>query len=250
VKKIVLIPTYNEKENISLIIHAVLGFASAYHILIIDDNSPDGTAQIVKDLQQKFKDRLFIEIRVGKLGLGTAYIHGFKWALANDYDYIFEMDADFSHNPNDLDRLLVACEQGADVAIGSRYVRGGATENWPLDRRLYSWGGSAYTRMITWMPIKDPTAGFVCYKNKVLREINFDTIKFIGYAFQIEMKFATWKLGFKIKEVPITFIDRKIGISKMSKGIIKEAILGVLNMQWQSFTGRFVKSIKRIRVNF
>jgi dolichol-phosphate mannosyltransferase len=250
VKKIVLIPTYNEKENISLIIHAVLGFASAYHILIIDDNSPDGTAQIVKDLQQKFKDRLFIESRAGKLGLGTAYIHGFKWALANDYDYIFEMDADFSHNPNDLDRLLVACEQGADVAIGSRYVRGGATENWPLDRRLYSWGGSAYTRMITWMPIKDPTAGFVCYKNKVLREINFDTIKFIGYAFQIEMKFATWKLGFKIKEVPITFIDRKIGISKMSKGIIKEAILGVLNMQWQSFTGRFVKSIKRIRVNF
>lgn len=249
-KKIVLIPTYNEKENISLIIHAVLGFASAYHILIIDDNSPDGTAQIVKDLQQKFKDRLFIESRAGKLGLGTAYIHGFKWALANDYDYIFEMDADFSHNPNDLDRLLVACEQGADVAIGSRYVRGGATENWPLDRRLYSWGGSAYTRMITWMPIKDPTAGFVCYKNKVLREINFDTIKFIGYAFQIEMKFATWKLGFKIKEVPITFIDRKIGISKMSKGIIKEAILGVLNMQWQSFTGRFVKSIKRIRVNF
>jgi dolichol-phosphate mannosyltransferase len=250
VKKIVLIPTYNEKENISLIIHAVLGFASAYHILIIDDNSPDGTAQIVKDLQQKFKDRLFIESRAGKLGLGTAYIHGFKWALANDYDYIFEMDADFSHNPNDLDRLLMACEQGADVAIGSRYVRGGATENWPLDRRLYSWGGSAYTRMITWMPIKDPTAGFVCYKNKVLREINFDTIKFIGYAFQIEMKFATWKLGFKIKEVPITFIDRKIGISKMSKGIIKEAILGVLNMQWQSFTGRFVKSIKRIRVNF
>lgn len=249
-KKIVLIPTYNEKENISLIIHAVLGFASAYHILIIDDNSPDGTAQIVKDLQQKFKDRLFIESRAGKLGLGTAYIHGFKWALANDYDYIFEMDADFSHNPNDLDRLLMACEQGADVAIGSRYVRGGATENWPLDRRLYSWGGSAYTRMITWMPIKDPTAGFVCYKNKVLREINFDTIKFIGYAFQIEMKFATWKLGFKIKEVPITFIDRKIGISKMSKGIIKEAILGVLNMQWQSFTGRFVKSIKRIRVNF
>lgn len=249
-KKIVLIPTYNEKENISLIIHTVLGFASAYHVLIIDDNSPDGTAQIVKDLQQKFKDRLFIESRAGKLGLGTAYIHGFKWALTNQYDYIFEMDADFSHNPNDLDRLLAACEQGADVAIGSRYVRGGATENWPLDRRLYSWGGSAYTRMITWMPIKDPTAGFVCYKNKVLSEINFDTIKFIGYAFQIEMKFATWKLGFKIKEVPITFIDRKIGVSKMSKGIIKEAILGVLNMQWQSFTGRFVKSIKRIRVNF
>lgn len=249
-KKIVLIPTYNEKENISLIVHAVLGLSSDYHILIIDDNSPDGTANIVNTLQSKFPDRLFLESRTGKLGLGTAYIHGFKWALAKEYDYIFEMDADFSHNPTNLDRLLEACEQGADLSIGSRYVKGGKTENWPLDRKLYSLGGSAYTRLITCMPIKDPTAGFVCYKNKVLAAINFDTINFIGYAFQIEMKFASWKLGFKIKEVPITFVDRKIGVSKMSKGIIKEAILGVLNMQWQSATGRFVKSIKRIRVNF
>jgi dolichol-phosphate mannosyltransferase len=250
VKKIVLIPTYNEKENIALIVHAVLGLSTDYHVLIIDDNSPDGTASIVNTLQSKFQDRLFLESRKGKLGLGTAYIHGFKWALKNNYDYIFEMDADFSHNPSDLDRLLDACEQGADVSIGSRYVKGGETENWPLDRKLYSLGGSAYTRLITCMPIKDPTAGFVCYKNKVLTEINLDTIKFIGYAFQIEMKFAAWKLGFKIKEVPITFVDRKIGISKMSKGIIKEAMLGVLSMQWQSATGRFVKSIKRIRVNF
>ncbi len=249
-KKIVLIPTYNEKENIALIVHAVLGLSTDYHVLIIDDNSPDGTASIVNTLQSKFQDRLFLESRTGKLGLGTAYIHGFKWALKNNYDYIFEMDADFSHNPSDLDRLLDACEQGADVSIGSRYVKGGETENWPLDRKLYSLGGSAYTRLITCMPIKDPTAGFVCYKNKVLTEINLDTIKFIGYAFQIEMKFAAWKLGFKIKEVPITFVDRKIGISKMSKGIIKEAMLGVLSMQWQSATGRFVKSIKRIRVNF
>ena len=249
-KKLVLIPTYNEIENISLIVNAVLGLASNYHILIIDDNSPDGTANRVKNLQSKFQGRLFLESRVGKLGLGTAYIHGFNWALENEYDYIFEMDADFSHNPNDLDRLLEACINGADLSIGSRYVKGGETQNWPLDRKLYSWGGSAYTRLITWMPIKDPTAGFVCYSNKVLSSINFDTIKFIGYAFQIEMKFATWKLGFKIKEVPITFIDRKIGVSKMSKGIIKEAILGVLNMQWQSVSGRFIKSIKRIRVNF
>jgi len=250
VKKIVLIPTYNEKENISLIVHAVLGLSSNYHILIIDDNSPDGTADIVKTLQSKFQDRLFIESRTGKLGLGTAYILGFKWALAKEYDYIFEMDADFSHNPTDLDRLLEACEEGADLSIGSRYVKGGNTENWPLDRKLYSLGGSAYTRLITCMPIKDPTAGFVCYKNKVLAAINFDTINFIGYAFQIEMKFAAWKLDFKFKEVPITFVDRKIGVSKMSKGIIKEAMLGVLSMQWQSATGRFVKSIKRIRVNF
>jgi dolichol-phosphate mannosyltransferase len=160
------------------------------------------------------------------------------------------MDADFSHNPNDLERLLAACENGADVSVGSRYVPGGKTENWPLDRKIYSLGGSAYTRLITGMPVKDPTAGFVCYKRKVLDEINFDKIKFIGYAFQIEMKFAAWKLGFKIKEVPITFVDRKIGVSKMSKGIIKEAILGVINMQWQSSTGRFVKLIKRMRVNF
>ncbi|MEI6189634.1 MAG: polyprenol monophosphomannose synthase [Chitinophagia bacterium] len=248
--KIVIIPTYNEKENIASIIETVLSFATEYHVLVVDDGSPDGTAGIVEGLMQKHIGRIFIEKRAGKLGLGTAYIHGFLWALKHNYDFIFEMDADFSHSPYDLDRLLHACENGADMAIGSRYVSGGSTENWPLDRRLYSWGGSAYTRIITGMPIKDPTAGFVCYNRKVLDGINLSTINFIGYAFQIEMKFAAWKLGFKIKEVPINFVDRKIGASKMTKGIIKEAILGVLNMQWQSSTGKFIKIIKRIRVNF
>jgi dolichol-phosphate mannosyltransferase len=245
VKKIVIIPTYNEKENIAAIIHAVIVLGNQYHVLVVDDGSPDGTAQIVKELMQAHPDKIFIQERSGKLGLGTAYIHGFKWALANQYDYIFEMDADFSHNPLDLDRLLAACENGADVAIGSRYVIGGATENWPLDRLIYSKGGSLYTRIITGMPVKDPTAGFMCYKNKVLAAMQLDRIQFIGYAFQIEMKFASWRLGFKLKEVPITFIDRKIGVSKMSKGIIKEAVLGVINMQWASFTGRFIKHIKR-----
>jgi dolichol-phosphate mannosyltransferase len=245
VKKIVIIPTYNEKENIAAIINAVIVLGNQYHVLVVDDGSPDGTANIVKELMQAHPDEIFIQERVGKLGLGTAYIHGFKWALANQYDYIFEMDADFSHNPLDLDRLLAACEKGADVAIGSRYVKGGATENWPLDRLIYSKGGSLYTRMITGMPVKDPTAGFMCYKNKVLAAMQLDHINFIGYAFQIEMKFASWRLGFKLKEVPITFIDRKIGISKMSKGIIKEAVLGVISMQWQSFTGHFIKHIKR-----
>jgi len=245
VKKIVIIPTNNEKENIAAIINAVIVLGNQYHVLVVDDGSPDGTANIVKELMQAHPDKIFIQERVGKLGLGTAYIHGFKWALANQYDYIFEMDADFSHNPLDLDRLLAACENGADVAIGSRYVKGGATENWPLDRLIYSKGGSLYTRMITGMPVKDPTAGFICYKNKVLAALQLDHINFIGYAFQIEMKFASWRLGFKLKEVPITFIDRKIGISKMSKGIIKEAVLGVISMQWQSFTGRFIKHIKR-----
>lgn len=244
-KKIVIIPTYNEKENIAKIILAVLVLGNQYHVLVVDDGSPDGTASIVKELMQAHPDKIFIQERLGKLGLGTAYIHGFKWALANQYDYIFEMDADFSHNPLDLDKLLAACESGADVAIGSRYVQGGATENWPLDRLIYSKGGSLYTRIITGMPVKDPTAGFMCYKNKVLAAMQLDHIRFIGYAFQIEMKFASWRLGFKLKEVPITFIDRKIGVSKMSKGIIKEAVLGVISMQWQSFTGRFIKQIKR-----
>jgi dolichol-phosphate mannosyltransferase len=245
VKKIVIIPTYNEKENIAAIINAVIVLGNQYHVLVVDDGSPDGTANIVKELMQLHPDKIFIQERKGKLGLGTAYIHGFKWALENQYDFIFEMDADFSHNPLDLDRLLAACEAGADVAIGSRYVKGGATENWPLDRLIYSKGGSLYTRMITGMPVKDPTAGFMCYKNKVLAAMQLDHISFIGYAFQIEMKFASWRLGFKLKEVPITFIDRKIGVSKMSKGIIKEAVLGVLSMQWESFTGRFIKQIKR-----
>ena len=244
-KKIVIIPTYNEKENIAAIINAVIVLGNQYHVLVVDDGSPDGTANIVKELMQLHPDKIFIQERKGKLGLGTAYIHGFKWALENQYDFIFEMDADFSHNPLDLDRLLAACESGADVAIGSRYVKGGATENWPLDRLIYSIGGSLYTRIITGMPVKDPTAGFMCYKNKVLAAMELDHVSFIGYAFQIEMKFASWRLGFKLKEVPIRFIDRKIGISKMSKGIIKEAVLGVLSMQWESFTGRFIKQIKR-----
>ncbi len=249
-KKLVIIPTYNEKENIASIIETVVGFAAEYDVLVIDDGSQDGTAQIVEGLIPKHIGRIFIEKRAGKLGLGTAYIHGFLWALKRDYDLIFEMDADFSHSPNDLDRLAEACINGADVAVGSRYVKGGSTENWPLDRQIYSIGGSAYTRLITGIPVKDPTAGFVCYKRKVLDAINLSTINFIGYAFQIEMKFAAWKLGFIIKEVPINFVDRKIGASKMTKGIIKEAIFGVLNMQWQSSTGKFIKIIKRIRVNF
>ena len=241
---LVIIPTYNEKENIEAIIRAVFSQEKIFDVLVVDDSSPDGTSQIVNKLKSEFSN-LFIEIRKEKNGLGTAYIHGFKWALTNGYEYIMEMDADFSHNPKDLDRLCAACDEGADVAVGSRYVKGGSTDNWPLDRKIYSQGGSAYTRIITGMSVKDPTAGFVCYKRKVLDSINFDNIKFIGYAFQIEMKFASWKLGFKIKEVPIKFVDRKIGVSKMSKGIIKEAIKGVLNMQWLFITGRYVKYIKR-----
>ena len=250
-EKVVIIPTYNEKENIALIIEKVFSMNQGFHILVVDDSSPDGTGDIVKSLIAKYPGQLFIEERHGKLGLGTAYIYGFKWGIEKGYQYIFEMDADFSHNPEDLERLYDACKNGgADLAIGSRYVPGGKTENWPLDRKIYSRGGAFYTKLITWMPIEDPTAGFMCYKREVLDAINLDEIGFVGYAFQIEMKFAAWKLGFKIKEVPITFIDRKIGVSKMSKGIIKEAMLGVLNMQWQSATGRFVKTIKRIRVNF
>lgn len=206
-----------------------------YHVLVIDDNSPDGTGDIVRDLFKLYPDQLFLQERSGKLGLGTAYIFGFRWAIEKGYHYIFEMDADFSHNPKDLERLYNACkQQGADVSVGSRYVAGGKIENWPVDRHIYSKGGALYTRLITWMPVKDPTAGFMCYKRKVLETINFDAIKFVGYAFQIEMKVAAWKLGFKIKEVPIVFVDRKTGVSKMSKGIIKEGVLGVLRLQWQS----------------
>lgn len=193
----------------------------------------------------RYPGQLFLEERKGKLGLGTAYIHGFKWSLARGYSYIFEMDADFSHNPADLERLYHACKQeGADLAVGSRYVPGGKTENWPWDRQLYSRGGALYTKILTWMPVNDPTAGFVCYSRKVLEAINFDMIQFVGYAFQIEMKFAAWKLGFKIKEVPITFVDRKIGISKMSKGIIKEGVLGVLRIQLKSLFSNYRKRLK------
>ncbi len=234
-EKVVIIPTYNEKENISNIIHAIFGLNQDFHILVIDDGSPDGTADIVKELQLKFPGLLFLEERKGKLGLGTAYIHGFKWAIRKGYRFIFEMDADFSHNPKDLQRLYEACKTGgADVAIGSRYVKGGGTVNWPWDRIALSKGGSLYTRIITWMPVHDTTAGFMCYRKEVLEAINLDGIRFLGYAFQIEMKFASWKLGFKIKEVPIIFEDRKFGVSKMHKGIVKEGILGVLKLRWES----------------
>lgn len=244
-EKIVIIPTYNEKENISSIINAVFNLQQDYHVLVIDDGSPDGTAAIVKELMQTYPSQLFLQERKGKLGLGTAYIAGFKWSIERGYAYIFEMDADFSHNPNDLERLYHACKnEGADLAVGSRYVPGGKTENWPLDRHLYSRGGALYTKLITWMPVNDPTAGFVCYRREVLEAINFDMIRFVGYAFQIEMKFAAWKLGFKIKEVPITFVDRKIGVSKMSKGIIKEGVLGVLRIQWNSLFHNYRKKVK------
>ncbi|HSN60039.1 MAG TPA: polyprenol monophosphomannose synthase [Ferruginibacter sp.] len=233
-EKLVIIPTYNERENIEAIIAAVLALNTGFHVLIVDDGSPDGTANIVKSLFPTYPGQLFLEERRGKLGLGTAYIHGFKWALQRGYTYIFEMDADFSHNPKDLDRLYDACANGADVAVGSRYVRNGAVQNWPANRIFLSKGASLYTRMITWMPIQDPTAGFVCYKKEVLETINLDEISFSGYAFQIEMKFASWKLGFKIVEVPITFIDRELGASKMNKGIVKEGILAVLKLRWQS----------------
>lgn len=205
-----------------------------FHVLIVDDGSPDGTATLVKDLiQGQFAGRLHIIERSGKLGLGTAYITGFRWALQNGYDYIFEMDADFSHKPEDLLRLFDACHKGgADLSVGSRYVKGGKLENWPADRIFISKGASFYTRMITWMPVRDATAGFMCYKRQVLEALPLDEIRFIGYAFQIEMKYRSWKKGFKIKEVPITFTDRVLGASKMSKGIIKEAVLGVWKMKW------------------
>ncbi len=203
-----------------------------FHVLIVDDGSPDGTADIVKSLQLTFPGALHLAQRTGKLGLGTAYIHGFKWALQHGYSYIFEMDADFSHNPDDLLRLYEACHTGGgDVAVGSRYVRGGKVVNWPWDRVFISKGGALYTRIITWMPVKDPTAGFVCYTRPVLEALPLDEVKFVGYAFQIEMKYRAWKKGFRIKEVPITFIDRVEGVSKMSSGIVKEAMNGVWKMR-------------------
>ena len=241
-EKLVIIPTYKEKENVEKIIDAIFGLNQGFHVLIIDDNSPDGTADIVKLLIPKYEGRLFLEERAGKLGLGTAYIMGFKWGLKRGYQYLIEMDADFSHDPNDLERLYDACKNGgADLAIGSRYVSGGKLENWPFSRRLISKCGALYTRLITWMPIQDPTAGFVCYSNKVLSAMNLDLIRFVGYAFQIEMKFVAWKLGFKIKEVPITFKDRLFGASKMTKGIIQEGIMGVLSMQIESFSKGFLR---------
>jgi dolichol-phosphate mannosyltransferase len=245
VEKIVIIPTYNEKENISAIVERVFDLQLGFHILVLDDSSPDGTGQIVRQLQQKHSNELFLVERKGKLGLGTAYIHGFKWAVGKGYHYIFEMDADFSHNPSDLQRLYEACKlNGADLAVGSRYVKGGGNVNWPMNRIVLSRGASIYTRLITWMPIQDPTAGFVCYSKEVLQTINLDEIHFTGYAFQIEMKFAAWKLGFKIKEVPIIFEDRKLGVSKMNKGIVKEGVLGVLKLRWESLFKSYRKRVK------
>jgi dolichol-phosphate mannosyltransferase len=248
-EKLVIIPTFNEKENIGKIIDVVIGLQLNYHVLIIDDNSPDGTAEIIKTLIPHYPGQLFLEERTGKQGLGTAYIYGFKWALEKGYRFIFEMDADFSHNPNDLEALYLACKNGAGLAVGSRYVKGGALENWPADRIILSRGASLYTRLITWMPVKDPTAGFVCYRREVLEAINLDEISFVGYAFQIEMKFAAWKLGFKITEVPITFKDREFGASKMNKGIIKEGVLGVLNLRWQSLFKNYRKKVTNTDYN-
>lgn len=243
-EKLVIIPTYNEKDNIENIINAVFSLQQQYHVLIIDDGSPDGTAAIVKKMMATSPDKLFLEERKGKMGLGTAYIHGFKWAIQRNYQYIFEMDADFSHNPSDLERLYTACKGGAGLAVGSRYVKGGSVENWPANRILLSKGASLYTRLITWMPIKDPTAGFVCYKKEVLESINFSCIQFVGYAFQIEMKYATWKLKFPIQEVPINFKDRKLGDSKMNKGIIQEGILGVIKLKWASLFKNYRKKVR------
>ena len=244
-EKLVIIPTYNERENVANILAAIFGLQQDFHVLVVDDGSPDGTGSIVKELQLKFPVQLFLEERKGKLGLGTAYIHGFRWAFAKGYNFIFEFDADFSHNPKDLSRLYDACKNGgADVAVGSRYVSEGGVVNWPWDRIALSKGGSLYTRMITWMPVKDPTAGFVCYKKEVLETINLDAIASVGYAFQIEMKFAAWKLGFKIVEVPIIFQDRTHGTSKMNKGIVKEGILGVLKLRWNSFFKNYRKKMR------
>lgn len=236
---IVIIPTYNEIENIEAIIIAVFAQDKAFDILVVDDNSPDLTAEKVKFLQKEFPDRLFLLQRKNKTGLGTAYIDGFKWCLENKYDYIFEMDADFSHDPNDLGRLYNACaKDGADVAIGSRYITGVNVVNWPMNRILLSYFASKYVRFITRMKIQDTTAGFVCYKRKVLETIDLDAIKFVGYAFQIEMKFKAYLKGFKIVEVPVIFTDRAKGKSKMSGGIISEAVFGVINMKFKSLFGK------------
>ncbi|MFL5738967.1 MAG: polyprenol monophosphomannose synthase [Flavisolibacter sp.] len=244
-EKLVIIPTYNEKENIEAILRAIYNLKDEFHVLVIDDGSPDGTAEIVRQIQPQFNETVFLEERKGKQGLGTAYIHGFKWATSRGYNYIFEMDADFSHHPSDLPRLYAACKSGeADLAIGSRYVKGGGVKNWPNNRIALSKGGSLYTRLILWMPVHDQTAGFMCYKKEVLETINLDEIHFVGYAFQIEMKFAAWKLGFRLKEVPIQFEDRKFGESKMNRGIVKEGILGVLQLRWYSLFTNYRRRVK------
>ncbi|NNF02524.1 MAG: polyprenol monophosphomannose synthase [Bacteroidia bacterium] len=237
---LVIIPTYNEKENVENIINAVFELGADLHVLIIDDNSQDGTSQIVKRLQESNAQRLFMEERAGKLGLGTAYIHGFKWALKKDYQFIFEMDADFSHDPKDLLRLLDACKnKGADLAIGSRYITGVNVVNWPMGRVLMSYYASAYVRIITGMKLRDTTAGFKCYRREVLESIELDKIKFTGYAFQIEMKFTAWKLGFNVVEIPIIFTDRQEGQSKMSSGIFSEAVFGVIELKFKSLFKKY-----------
>jgi len=239
---LVLIPTYNEKENIEKIIRKVFSLATPFHVLIIDDGSPDGTADIVKNLQKEFPENLFIEERKGKLGLGTAYIHGFNWALKHAYDFIFEMDADFSHNPKDLPRLREACQNGADVAIGSRYIKGVNVVNWPMGRVLMSYFASVYVRMVTGIAIKDATAGFKCYRKQVLQTIQLNKIKFVGYAFQIEMKFTAIKHGFNVVEIPIIFTDRTEGTSKMSPRIFREAFLGVIQLKIESWFRTYPKA--------
>jgi dolichol-phosphate mannosyltransferase len=228
---LIIIPTYNEIENVESMARKVMSYEKDFHILFVDDNSPDGTAAIIIELQNEFQGRIHLESRQGKLGLGTAYIHGFKWALAKGYEFIFEMDCDFSHNPDDLIRLYNACKNGADLSIGSRYCKGGKVSNWPWDRVLMSYFASVYVRIILMIRIKDTTAGFKCYRKKVLEKINLDGIIFKGYAFQICMKYAAVKHGFKVEEVPITFIDRQYGTSKMSTGIFKEAFFGVWKMK-------------------
>jgi len=237
-KKVVIIPTYNEKENAENIIRKVMSLEGDYHILIIDDGSPDGTADIIRNLQKEFPDRLFLIQRAGKQGLGTAYLTGFKWSLENGYDYTFEMDADFSHNPDDLSRLYQACLDGADLAIGSRYCDGISVINWPIWRVIMSYYASVYVRTILGMKIFDCTAGFKCYSRKVLETIDLDNIKMKGYGFQIEMKYTTYKLGFKITEVPIIFVDRKAGTSKMSGGIFGEAFWGVIQLKMRKIKPR------------
>ncbi len=242
-KNLVIIPTYNEKENVVKIIEAVFALPMLFEVLIVDDCSPDGTANLVKALQIRYPNTLHLVERTGKLGLGTAYIRGFRWGIERGYDYICEMDADFSHRPTDLMRLVEACEtQAADMSVGSRYVRGGDVKNWTTDRIILSYGASWYVRLMTGMPVKDPTAGFVCYRRRVLETMDLDKIRFIGYAFQIEMKFATRTLGFKIVEIPITFVDRIEGVSKMNTSIFTEALRGVVQMRWASFFNSYRKS--------
>ncbi|MEM9985579.1 MAG: polyprenol monophosphomannose synthase [Bacteroidota bacterium] len=242
-QQLVIIPTYNEKDNIAAMVHRVMEVLPETHMLIVEDNSPDGTADIIRELMTVYPGRLFMEERAGKQGLGTAYVHGFQWALDHQYEYIFEMDADFSHNPKELPNLLQACkDEGYDLAIGSRYINGVNVVNWPMNRVLMSYYASAYVRRVTGMPIRDTTAGFKCYTRKVLAKVLERPIKFVGYAFQIEMKFRAWRYGFKIKEVPIIFRDRTMGQSKMSSSIFKEAVFGVISMKFESLFRKWEQS--------